>query len=65
MCLKELLATLKRENIKVNEDQIRYVIRSGNIARPELNMSLRFEFSPDNVAEIVAYFGSREVAHAS
>lgn len=65
MCLKELLATLKRENIKVNEDQIRYVIRSGKIARPELNMSLRFEFSPDNVAEIVAYFGSQEVVHAS
>ena len=45
MCLKDLLAALRGEGLAVSESQIRWAITSGKVSRPQLDGSLRFNFS--------------------
>lgn len=59
MVLSELLQHLSRQGLKVSESRLRWALRQGNISRPEIDGSLRFRFSAENVAEIVAYFRAR------
>lgn len=61
MCLKELMDELRRAGTEISETQIRWAIKTGKLSRPRIDGSHRFDFSFDNVAEIVAHFAEREV----
>ncbi len=56
MCLKELMDELRRVGTEVSETQIRWAIKTGKLSRPRIDGSHRFDFSFENVAEIVAHF---------
>jgi len=56
MCLKELMDELRRTGTEVSETQIRWAIKTGKLSRPRIDGSHRFDFSSENVAEIVAHF---------
>lgn len=60
MCMSELLEELRRQNVNVNETQVRWAIKTGKVTRPRRDGSLRFDFAPENVSEIVEHFNSRE-----
>jgi hypothetical protein len=61
MCLKELMDELRQAGTDVSESQIRWAIKTGKLSRPRVDGSFRFDFSEDNVAEIVTHFAKSEV----
>jgi hypothetical protein len=56
MCFGNLVNELKQHGISVTESQIRWAIKTGKVSRPEMDASLRFKFSEQNVSEIVRHF---------
>lgn len=56
MCFSELLQDLRQHGIEVSEARIRFAMKTGKVSRPRVDGSLRFDFSEENVAEIVAHF---------
>lgn len=56
MCLREFLDELRRAGTTVSETQIRWAIKTGKVARPRVDGSMRFDFSFENIAEIAAHF---------
>ncbi len=65
MCFRDLLDELRRSGVAVTESRIRWAIKTGQVTRPRVDGSLRFDFRNENVAELVAHFGRREVtSHA-
>ena len=56
MCLKELMDELRQAEADVSESQISWAIKTGKRTRPRVDGSLRFDFSLENVAEIVSHF---------
>jgi len=52
MCWHDILTLLHNEGIDVTEAQLRWLIKSRRVSRPQLDGSLRFDFRPENVAEI-------------
>ena len=60
MCFGDLVHELRRHGISVTESQIRWAIKTGKVSRPDLDGSLRFKFSEENVSEIVRYFQSKD-----
>lgn len=63
MCTSDLLAELRASGVELSESQLRYAIKCGRVSRPRLDGSLKFDFTPENVAEIAAHF-VREAQHA-
>jgi hypothetical protein len=59
MCLRDLMAALRERGLEVTETQIRWAIKSKRLSRPPLDGSLRFDFGPQHVEEICAYFARR------
>ena len=59
MVFSDLLRHLKQHGLNISEGQIRWAIRQGKISRPPLDGSLRFQFSEENLAELVTYFTDR------
>jgi hypothetical protein len=64
MCLRDLLTALKMRGIEVTESQIRWAIKSGQVSRPPLDGSLRFNFDEDHLREITTFFASKGKATA-
>lgn len=62
MCLKELKDELRRVEADVSESQIRWAIKTGKVSRPRVDGSLRFDFTDENVAEIVSHFATSEAS---
>ncbi len=62
MCLKELMDELRRAEADVSESQIRWAIKTGKVSRPRVDGSFRFDFSEENVAEIVTHFATSEAS---
>lgn len=60
MCLKELMDELRRAGVEVSESQIRWALRTGRVSRPRVDGSLRFDFTAENIADLVSYFSERE-----
>jgi len=60
MCFRDVLDALHAEGVNVNGTQLRWAITSGKITRPPLDGSLRFDFSPQQVEELLAYFRGRK-----
>lgn len=60
MCFKDMLATLRAEGLVLSQAQVRYAINNDKINRPPLNGSLSFEFGPQHIQELLAYFRSRK-----
>lgn len=60
MCFRELLNELKRSRVSATESQIRWAIKTGKVSRPRVDGSFRFDFSEENVAEIVTRFAKSE-----
>ena len=58
MCLKDLLAALRREGLVVPETRIRWAIVSGKISRPPLDGSLRFDFGEEHLRQLRDLFGT-------
>ena len=56
MCLTDLLTRLRKEEIVATESQIRWAIKTLKVSRPKLDGSLRFDFSEENVAELIHHF---------
>jgi hypothetical protein len=56
MCMRDLLAVLRQRGLEVTETQIRWAIKSGKIARPPLDGSLRFDFGQQHLREILHHF---------
>lgn len=56
MCLKDLLAALRREGLAVTEAKVRWAIVSGKIARPTLDGSLRFDFREQHLEDLRRLF---------
>ena len=56
MCLMELMDEVRRARVEVSEPKNRWAIKTGKIARPRVDGSLRFDFTAENVAEIAAHF---------
>jgi hypothetical protein len=62
MCFSDLVERLRQAGISVSESRIRWAIKSGRVARPRLDGSLRFVFAESNVNELIRYFQTRETA---
>lgn len=62
MCLSELLRELRRTGVEASESRIRWAIKTGKVSRPRVDGSFRFDFSEENVAEIVTHFAKSEAA---
>ena len=60
MCMKDLIVALHADGVQVSETQVRWAINSGRTQRPPLDGSLRFDFSPEHLAELRTYFKKRE-----
>jgi hypothetical protein len=58
MCLKDVLATLRREGRVVSESKIRWAIVSGKVSRPPLDGSLRFDFGERQLQELRQLFAA-------
>ena len=63
VCFSELLRDLRQHGIKVSEARIRFAIKTGKVSRPRVDGSLRFDFSDENVAEIVTHFATSEASN--
>jgi hypothetical protein len=61
MCWRDLMARLGERGLTVTEAQVRWAIRTGKVARPPLDGSLRFDFGDEHLNQLVAYFGGRAV----
>jgi hypothetical protein len=62
MCLRDFLHTLRARGVTLTEAQIRWAMATGEVSRPPMDGSLRFDFGPEHVAEVVAYFGRKRQA---
>jgi hypothetical protein len=56
MCLTDLMSLLRERGIAATECQIRWAMKAGKVSRPPLDGSLRFNFGPQQVREILALF---------
>lgn len=56
MCFKDMLDALRADGLAITSTQLRWAINSGQVSRPPLDGSLRFDFGPQQVAELRAYF---------
>ncbi len=61
MCFRDVLDALRAAGLNINGTQLRWAITSGKIARPPLDGSLRFDFSPQQVDELRNYFTRRKI----
>jgi hypothetical protein len=59
MCLKDLLDLLREQGVVLSEPKLRWAIKTGKVSRPRVDGSLRFDFGPQHVEEICAYFARR------
>ena len=64
MCFGDLMIELHRRGVSVSEIRIRWALKIGKVSRPKLDTSLRFTFSPENVAEIVDHFQKQQTVTA-
>jgi hypothetical protein len=64
MCFRDLIEELRRRDVCVTESQIRWGIRTGKLARPPLDGSLRFNFSVEHADEIETHFGRLDTTQA-
>lgn len=62
MCLRDLLAELRRDGISVTEPQVRWAINSGKIPRPPLDGSLRFVFEENHLDALRRVFERKQEA---
>jgi len=60
MCSKDMMDALRAEGVNVTVPQVRWAIVSGKINRPPLDGSLSFDFGPEQIEELLAYFRSRK-----
>jgi hypothetical protein len=60
VCLRDFLQTLRARGVTLTEAQIRWAMATGKISRPPMDGSLRFEFGPQHVAEVVTYCGQKQ-----
>jgi hypothetical protein len=60
VCLHDFLRTLRAEGVTLTEAQIRWAMATGKVSRPPLDGSLRFDFGPQHVAEVVTYFSKKQ-----
>jgi hypothetical protein len=58
--LKELLDALRDRGVEATESKIRWAIRSGKIARPPIDGSLRYRFGEDHFMALLDYFREQE-----
>ena len=65
VCFSELLQDLRDNGIEVSEARIRFAIKSEKVSRPRIDGSLRFDFSEENVAEIVAHFADANASQST
>jgi hypothetical protein len=65
MCFRDVMTLLLDKGLTVTEQQIRWAISSGKVARPPLDGSLRFVFGEEQVGQLVAYFRRRAAESAS
>jgi hypothetical protein len=56
MCFRDLMGLLREKGIAATESQIRWAMKAGKVSRPPLDGSLRFNFEPQQMAEILALF---------
>ena len=56
MIFQDVLKHLRDTVISVTESQIRWAIKTGKVPRPEMDASLRFRFSDDDVFALVQHF---------
>lgn len=59
MCLRDVMLALRAEGICVSETQVRWAINSGKVSRPPLDGSLRFDFRPEHLRELVDYLRAK------
>jgi hypothetical protein len=59
MCLRDLLTALRGGGLEVTEAQIRWAIKTGKVARPPLDGSLRFAFGEEHLRQLREHFTRR------
>ena len=64
MVFSDVLQTLQDKGLNVSTNQLRWPITTHKVKRPRVDGSLRFDFSQENVAEIVAYFEAKQSVKA-
>jgi hypothetical protein len=64
MVFCEVIQALEDKELDVKPTQLRWVINTQKVDRPRMDGSLRFDFSEENVAEIVAYFEKKQSVKA-
>jgi hypothetical protein len=60
MCFRELMDLLHEKRIEATESQIRWAMKTGKVSRPPLDGSLRFNFGPQQVSELLALFKAKD-----
>jgi len=59
MGLKEFMTRLEQHGVHAAEHQLRYALKAGKITRPELDLSLRFQFEDQHIEECRRLFGNQ------
>lgn len=60
MCFSEVLYSLAANGVVVTPTQVRWAMVSGKVTRPPLDASLRFNFGPDHLQELVEHFNRKK-----
>ena len=60
MPFSDVLRVLEDNGLSVTYAQLRWVVTTHKVKRPQLDGSLRFDFSEENVAEIIKHFQSKQ-----
>lgn len=62
MVFSDVLKMLQDKGLPVSRAQLRWVITTQKVKRPRVDGSLRFDFSQENVDELISYFESKRTA---
>lgn len=65
MTLKEVIAELQQRGLSVQENAIRWAIRTQQIPRPRMDASLRYDYTTGDVEAIATYLRNRRAARQS
>jgi hypothetical protein len=60
MCWGKLITILRDHDRSITESRIRWAINSGKVSRPPRDHSLRFDFGPEHVEELLRYFANKD-----
>ena len=62
MIISEVMLEIEKEGLPTNETQLRWAMKCGYVGKPRMDIGRRYDFTPENLSEILKYFASKQPA---